>query len=87
MRAHPECAACILRREQQIERLSPAPEKETLALKKALRVLSELGRLPGLDVPTEWTVAFARTQSSHATVAGSRVRPNRRGTEVLLREK
>ena len=71
----------ILRREQQIERLSPAPEKETLALKKAL---SKLGRLSGSDVPTEWTVAFARTQSSHATVAGSRVRPNRRGTEVLL---
>jgi hypothetical protein len=59
----------ILRREQQ-ERLSPAPEKETLALKKALRVLSELGRISGLDVSTEWTVAFARTQSSTRDCGG-----------------
>ena len=61
----------ILRREQEIESLSPTPEKEILALKKALSVLRELGRLSGLDVPT-------RTQSSHATVVGSRIRPNRR---------
>lgn len=73
----------ILRREQEIESLSPAPEKEILALQKALSVLRELGRLSGLDVPTEWTVAFARTQSSHATVVDSRVRPNRRGNRSL----
>lgn len=73
----------ILRREQEIESLSTAPEKETLALKKALSVLRELGRLSGLDAPMELTIAFARTQSSHATGVGSRIRPNRRGNRSL----
>lgn len=67
----------ILRREQELQRLSPIPEKESLALKKALSVLRELGRLSGLDVPMETTITFARTQS------GSRLRFNRRGNRNL----
>jgi hypothetical protein len=62
----------ILRREQEIQRLSPAQEKETLALKKALSVLRELGRLSGLDVPMEKTIAFAMAPSSHDRVGCSR---------------
>lgn len=73
----------ILRREQDLQRLSLPPEKETLALKKALSVLRELGRLSGLDVPMETTIAFARAQSSHATAVGSRVRSNRPGNRNL----
>lgn len=73
----------ILRREQEIQHLSPAQEKETLALKKALSVLRELGRLSGLDVPMEKTIAFARARSSHTTELDSRVRSNRRGHRNL----
>lgn len=73
----------ILRREQEIQHLPPAQEKETLALKKALSVLRELGRLSGLDVPMETTIAFARARSSHATELDSRVRSNRRGHRNL----
>jgi len=73
----------ILRRQEETQRLSPPPEKETLALKKALSVLRELGRVSGLDVPMETTIAFARTQSSHATATGSRVRANRRGNRNI----
>ena len=73
----------ILRREQDLQRLSLRPEKETLALKKALSILRELGRLSGLDVPMETTIAFARAQSSHATAVSSRVRSNRRGNRNL----
>lgn len=73
----------ILRREQEIQDLSPAREKETVALKKALSVLRELGRLSGLDVPMEKTIAFARVRSSHTTELDSRVRANRRGPRNL----
>jgi hypothetical protein len=73
----------ILRREQEIQHLSPAQEKETLALKKALSVLRELGRLSGLDVPMETTIGFARARSSHTTELDSRVRSNRRGQRNL----
>ncbi len=73
----------ILRREQEIQSLSLISEKETVALKRALSVLRELGRLSGLDVPMERTIAFARTQSSHAKAAGSRVRSSRRGNRSL----
>lgn len=69
----------ILRREQEIQHLSPAQEKETLALKKALSVLRELGRLSGLDVPMERTIAFARARSSHTAKLDSRISSNRRG--------
>jgi hypothetical protein len=73
----------ILRREQEIHHLSPAQQKETLALKKALSVLRELGRLSGLDVPMEKAIAFARARSSHTTELDSRVRSNRRGHRNL----
>jgi hypothetical protein len=73
----------ILRREQEIQKVSPAHENETLALKKALSVLRELGRLSGLDVPMEKTIAFARTSSSQATELDSRARSNRRGNRNL----
>ena len=73
----------ILRREQEIQSLSLVSEKETVALKKALSVLRELGRLSGLDVPMERTIAFARMQSSHVKAVGSRVRSNGRGNRRL----
>lgn len=73
----------ILRREQEIQHPSPAQEKETLALKKALSVLRELGRLSGLDVPMEKISGFARARSSHTTELDSRVRSNRRGHRNL----
>lgn len=73
----------ILRREQEIQLLSSPQEKETLALNKALSVLRELGRLSGLDVPMEETIAFARTRSSHTTELDCRVRAHRRGNRNL----
>ena len=73
----------ILRREQELQYLSPAQAKEALALKKALSVLRELGRLSGLDVPMNKTIAFARTRSSNDTELSSRVRPTRRGGRNL----
>ena len=72
----------ILRREQEIQHLSPTQNKEILALRKALSVLRELGRLSGLDVPMEKTIAFARTRSSRAEL-DSRGRSNRRGNRSL----
>jgi hypothetical protein len=73
----------ILRREQEIQNLSLAEHKEVLALKKALSVLRELGRLSGLDVPIERTIAYARAQSSSFKQADSHSRRNRRRNEKL----
>ncbi len=50
----------ILGRERELQNVSNDNEREIIALKKALDILRELGRLSGLDMPMDRTIEFSR---------------------------
>jgi hypothetical protein len=74
----------ILRREHEIQTISPADKRETVALKKAFGILRDLGQLSGLDVPLERTIEFARANSSNVAPPQSRSRSTTRRSDRSL---
>lgn len=71
----------ILRREREIQSVPSAERQEAVALRKALGILRDLGRLSGLDIPTETAIEFAR--SFNIAPLESRARSNRRNSRSL----
>lgn len=68
----------ILGREREIRNLPSNDKQETIALKKALDILRELGRLSGLDMPMQRTIEFSQFGGIGADEFSSQVSKRRR---------
>lgn len=68
----------ILVREREIQNLPSTDKQEILALKKALDILRELGRLSGLDMPMERTIEFSRLGATRGDAFRRQARKSRR---------